>query len=454
MSIRLTLCRRAVLQGLLCLGLLEAAQGENPIVVGQGLTDPAPRVYNNRVYLYATHDASPDSQNFTMNDWWVWSSEDLVNWKHESTLRPEDTYWGKPSTSCWATDGISSHGRYYFYFSRGADEIGVVEGNTPAGPWSDTLHKPLVAAGSTPTAARDPAIFQKADGTTYAVFGCWNYYIAKLNPDLVTLAETPRELQLDQKMGPYGPGKTDDKPYLHFYNGKYYLSWGCFYAMSDDVYGPYRYKGCIITEKTTAPEFQRGLVHDRHGGFFEFHHQWYFACNDKSWPGTSEYFRDTIVSYVHYRDDGTIAPVRIDRTGVGQYNAQQPIEAEDYYSADGVVVKESPPAAGGFELRGIHNGSHVEYPKVMNLPPRATISFRYAAEVGGATTVEVRESTPLGGLLGTCQLPGTDGWAKYGTASTALRNAEGTQNVCLVFRGEAGKELARLDQFSFTAPDR
>lgn len=447
----LPFCRRTILQGLLCINLVGAASAENPIVVGKGLTDPAPRVYNDKIYLYATHDASPNSKNFTMNDWWVWSSDDLVSWKYESTLKPEDIYWGKPSASCWATDGISSHGKYYFYFSCGAEELGVVEGDTPVGPWTDTLHKPFVAAKSTPTAARDPAIFQQPDGTTYAVFGCWRYFIAKLNPDMITLAEEPRELELDQKMGPYGAGKTDDKPYLHFYNGKYYLSWGCFYAMSDNLYGPYTYKGCVITKETTVPEFQRDLVHDRHGAFFEFHHQWYFACNDKSWPGTSWLFRDTVISYVHYHDDGTIAPVRLDRVGVGQYDGQRVIEAEDYFDAEGAMPRESAGASGGFELRGIHDGSHVEYPRVMNLPAHTTISLQYSTNAKAATTVEVHEGKPGGPLLGTCKLPDTGGWMNYRMVSTSLGNTAGTRDICLVFHGDSD-EGPHLDWISFVPP--
>ena len=36
----------------------------------------------------------------------------------------------------------------------------------------------------------------------------------------------------------------DDKPFVHRANGLYYLSWGCFYAVSNSsVYGPYDYVG-------------------------------------------------------------------------------------------------------------------------------------------------------------------------------------------------------------------
>ena len=438
------------LYGIIYLGLIVNVRADNPIVVGQGLTDPKVRIYGDRAYLYATHDSSPESKYWRMYDWWTWSSDDLVHWKYESTLKPEETYWGKPCNSCWATEGISHNGKYYFYFSRGNNELGVVEGATPVGPWTDPLHKPFVAAGSVPTPARDPAILQEKDGTTYVVFGCWDYYLARLNDDMITLAEKPRKLVLDQKMGPYGPGKTDDKPFLHEYNGKYYLSWGCFYAMSDNIHGPYTYKGSIITEENTAPEFRKALVFDRHGSFFELHHQWYFACNDQSWPGTTKFFRDSIIDYVHYKDNGEIAPLYINQTGVGQYDAGQPrIEAEDYFNAEGVTQKECP--EGGFELRDIRDGSWAGYPNVMNLSTNAVISFRIAAVGPHDSTIEVHEDAVNGPLLGSVHVPGAGKGTSYETISTRLSNGGGKENIYLVFHGRTG-ELLKLDWFSFKNP--
>jgi arabinoxylan arabinofuranohydrolase len=308
----------------------------------------------------------------------------------------------------------------------------------------------LVAQGSVPAAARDPAILQEGDGTTYLVFGCWDYYIARLNVDMVSLAEKPRKIELDQKMGPYGPGKTDDKPFLHKCNGKYYLSWGCFYAMSDNIYGPYTYKGCIITQERTAPEFQKALVFDRHGSFFEFHGQWYFACNDQSWPGKTKFLRDSIISYVHYRDNGEIEPIYINRIGVGQYDASEPrIEAEDYFNAEGVTQGECPD--GGFELRSIRDGSWVEYPNVTNLPINALISFRVAALGVQGGTVEVHENSTNGPLLGAFHVRGAKGNSTYETISTHLNNRAARENLYLVFHGGA-REIFRLNWLDFPKP--
>ncbi|MCJ2180240.1 family 43 glycosylhydrolase, partial [Novosphingobium album (ex Hu et al. 2023)] len=209
----------------------------NPLLPGQGVCDPQVRVYGDTAYLYATHDARPASTGFTMHDWQIWSSKDLVDWQLSGTLRPEQTYFGKASTQCWATDAIHRNGLYYLYFSMGPKNIGVVVSEYPAGPWRDPLGKPLIAEGDVPTASRDPGILQEPDGTSYIVFGTFDFYIARLNPDMISLAEAPRRLQIDGIQGPYGAGKTDDKPFLHRRGRYYYLSWGSYYAIGESPYG-------------------------------------------------------------------------------------------------------------------------------------------------------------------------------------------------------------------------
>ena len=43
--------------------------------------DPAPMVYNGRLYVYTSHDEDVTVSNFfTMNDWRLYSTADMVNW--------------------------------------------------------------------------------------------------------------------------------------------------------------------------------------------------------------------------------------------------------------------------------------------------------------------------------------------------------------------------------------
>jgi arabinoxylan arabinofuranohydrolase len=290
----------------------------NPILPGIGLCDPHIRIFHDRAYLYATHDRSEESTDFAMDDWWIWSSSDLVNWTHESTVRPEDTYIGRPYSSCWAVDAIEKAGQYYFYFSRGQKEIGVLKSSTPVGPWEEVLGRPLIPDGMTQTEARDPGLFIDDDGQAYIVFGTWNFYMARLNEDMVSLAETPRKIAILNPEGPYGKGKTDDKPYLHKREGIYYLSWGCYYAMSNCIYGPYDCKGSIISEENVAPSLRYDkfeITHDRHGSFFEWRGQWFFICNEMG-KTQSMHYRDSSISYVNYLPNGEIEPIRITEEGV------------------------------------------------------------------------------------------------------------------------------------------
>lgn len=437
----------------------------NPILPGTGACDPQVRIYDDQVYMYSTHDASPSNRFFHMNDWRVWHSTDLVGWELVSTLIPEQTHFGKPSSQCWATDGMRRNGKYYFYFSMGPENIGVVEGPTPAGPWHDPIGKPLVAKGQVKTAARDPGILQEPDGTSYIVFGTFNYYIARLNEGMVSLAEVPRLITIEDPEGPYGKGKTDDKPFLHKRAGKYYLSWGCYYGISDSPYGPFACKGSIITPDRLAPEFRDetnrkgpfapppqfapkdwfGL--DRHGSFFELFGQWYFICNDQALPGSTPYFRNTVVSCVRYKENGEIDPLRITTIGVGQYDAAAGIEATDFFKSHNAEVREG--KNGAFEVADLRDGSWLVYPKIRNLRQRQNLSISGSVTHSRGAEIEVRRGTPAGALLAKIKMASHSETGGNSTGSAVLKNAGDVEDLCLKFRGGSGDRM-RLTHLTFS----
>jgi len=403
----------------------------NPIIPGRGVCDPQVRVWDDEAWLYTTHDADPTAKGFVMRDWQIWRSRDLVDWRHAGTLRPEQTYWGKPSDECWATDAARKDGRYYLYFSRGPKEIGVVVADHPAGPWRDPIGKPLIADGLVKTEARDPGILQDADGANYLVFGTFRYFVARLGEDMVSLAEPPRPLKIEKAVGPYAKGLTDDKPFLHRRGDLYYLSWGSYYAIGRSPYGPFETQGSVLSEATTDPELrlQRAgarydlLNYDRHGSFFELNGQWYFACNDQATPGATEHYRNSVISYVHYRDDGTIAPVRLDTVGVGQYDARRGIAAADFFDARGGAVAHRDGDSFVLELSP---GGFARYPGVRGVTGALTIL--------ADGPLEIRRGNARGRLLG------------RGNGRVALTGARATEDLCLVNTGSAP---IRVDQLTF-----
>jgi arabinoxylan arabinofuranohydrolase len=421
-----------------------AVHAANPIIPQQGINDPHIHIHDGKAYLFASHDRAPDNAKFVMDDWHIYSSPDLVRWKLESVIKPEQTYIGKPFTGCWATDAAFRNGKCYFYFSEENQRSGVMVADTPAGPWHDPLKKPLLASDLTPTDEYDIDVFEDEDGTPYVIFGVWDYYIARLNADMISLAEPPRLLVLDRKFGPYGAGKLDDKPDMHQANGHYYLTWGCFYAMADHVYGPYVFKGSVMDKEKSfapgyaAPTWPNGPLQGRHGNFFTWHNQWYFTYCDISQTG-NRFFRDSFISYVHFKANGEMALVRVDGTGVGEYRSDHgPIQAEDYFAAEGIKKVEAGP--DNFAVSAGANGGTLTYPNIRGFKDCTGAQLQTSSPTGYA--IELRTGTPEGRLLGTAVVP-------VGVASTHVKftSVPTDETLCIVFTGAAGKSV-QLDSFT------
>jgi hypothetical protein len=136
-----------------------------------------------------------------------------------------------------------------------------VTSKSPAGPWSDPLGKPLLSVALShtlpqPTALRDPCVFEDDDGAYYIIAGVYEYYVARLGVDMVSLTHPLRLIAVLDPIGPNGANRTDDKPFMHKHNGTYYLSWGCFYSTGASPYGPFSYRGVVLDPAYIAPDFQ------------------------------------------------------------------------------------------------------------------------------------------------------------------------------------------------------
>jgi arabinoxylan arabinofuranohydrolase len=401
--------------------------GQNPLIANKGVNDPHVKIFNNKAYLYASHDRSAENKKFTMDDWWIWSSDDLTNWKYESTLNPKDTYIGKEYDRCWATDVGFKNGKYYWYFSEGTQQTGVVVGDTPVGPWKDVLKKPLLDSTLTATHEYDMAIFEDK-GSHYIIFGVWDFYIAKLNKDMVSLAEPPKKISINNQAGPYGKGTTDDKPFVHKYGDHFYLSWGCFYAMSKNLYGPYEFIGTVINKGSFAPGYEKptwpnGFLQGRHGSFFEWNKQWYFSYCDISQTG-NRYFRDAFLSYVHYHDDGKMAMIKVNGTGVNNYDADKNwIEAEEFSKANRSIKKYD--ESKGFYVE-MKKKDFISFTNIKNLENKNSLTIETK---GGGGILELRTKLPSGDLIQAITIsPSTE----YITTSFEIKSFLNAKDICLV----------------------
>ncbi|MFD2017536.1 family 43 glycosylhydrolase [Vibrio olivae] len=134
--------RSASASFIFCIPLFACAN--NPIIKHIYTADPAAIVDNDTVYIYTGHDeASVTDTNYRMDDWHVFSSQDLVNWTdHGEVLSLEDFSWA--SADAWAGEVVKRGDKYYWYVPVNNDNdgwfgIGVAVSDSPTGPLSMPL---------------------------------------------------------------------------------------------------------------------------------------------------------------------------------------------------------------------------------------------------------------------------------------------------------------------------
>lgn len=143
----------------------------------------------------------------------------------------------------------------------------------------------------------------------------------------------------------------------------------------------------------------------------------YWVCNDRSHSDARKLhgesgFRDTSGSYIHYRANGTIAPVVIDAVGIGQYDGSRGrIEAENFFEMIGATKLDLLAVGGGdgFAMGGLRVGSVLRFPNVshrtttvsLGISSAKTISpgmSRCAAQIFGVqgdVILVLRVATPM-----------------------------------------------------------
>lgn len=416
------------------------------IFTKQGICDPHIRIFNGKAYLYSTHDNEPGRRSFRMDDWQIFSSDDLLNWEKEYVLRPEDTFLGK-CDKCYATDAVERNGKYYLYFSQEQNCTGVaVSENGPGGPFIDVLHEPLLPNGIANTASYDPAVFIDDDEerTPYIMWGytCYGkqYHIARLNGDMISLAEEPRPVEIVNSW-------FKDAPWLWKHNGLYYLlTHSALYATSENIYGPYEFRGRICDATVDHP------------CIFDYNNQTYMAYGvpeESENPNGDAFFRTTKIVYAHYKENGDITCDEfIQNAGVGHYDASwKEIKGEWFFAASEGIVKKD--IGNGFVLRGIKNNSYLYFPNVSGMRQNAKMYIFASSTVGSSYTIEVHEDSPYGKVLGCCHVKGliNPDWFsheidEYDRISCELKNSFGTHNLCFVFKGDGDGDLL-FDSFCF-----
>jgi arabinoxylan arabinofuranohydrolase len=199
----------------LVLPIAFSVKAQNPIVQTIYTADPAPMVCKDTLFLYAGHDEDKSTW-FTMKDWHVYATTDMVNWTDRGVgLSLKNFSWA--NKDAWAGQTIERNGKFYWYVpvnaKNGGMSIGVAVSNSPTGPFKDVLDKPLISGG---WGYIDPSVFIDDDGQAYLYWGNPHLYYVKLNKDMVSY---------DQNVGIVKVPLTDEAFKLRIHNAKNTFAW-------------------------------------------------------------------------------------------------------------------------------------------------------------------------------------------------------------------------------------
>lgn len=313
-----------------------------PLVSHLYTADPSAHVFEGKLYIYPSHDLALDVEEndngdqYRMEDYHVLSQErpDGATTDHGEALHLRQVPWAL--RQMWAPDAAFRNGKYYLYFpardQEGVFRIGVAVGTRPEGPF---VPEPQPIKGSF---SIDPCVFRDDDGQFYMVFGglwggqlqCWATgrfvadaatppveapalcpKIARLAPDMLQFAAAPADaMVVDQDGLPLRAGHNTARffegPWLHKYNGTYYLSYStgdthllC-YATAKSPLGPFTFRGPFLSPV---------VGWTTHHSIVEFQGRWYLYYHDATLSGGVSHRRCVKVQELLYEADGSIRPM-------------------------------------------------------------------------------------------------------------------------------------------------
>ena len=398
----------------LCLAA-SAAQAQNPIIRDQFTADPTARVFNNKVYLYPSHDIVPPAGQrqdwFCMEDYHVFSSENLTDWTDHGVIVTQNKVpWVRPdSYSMWAPDCVERNGKYYFYFPSVPKTgmgfgVGVAIADRPEGPF---VCEPEPIKGIN---GIDPCVLQASDGNAYVFWGAGR--CAKLKPNMKELADdTPKEKVKwgNREFEMYGvnclknlPNRQAEGPFAFEANGWYYLTYPYVrentevlgYAMSKSPMGPYEYKGLIMQEQPNGCWTNHHSIVNYKGQWYLFYHHNYFSPNDDK-------RRSACIEKLYFNADGTIKEVKQTLRGVGINKATEKIEIDRYSSASSDVTEELIDTVNTFRSYQATlpvKGSWLKYNDV-DFSPITDAYLIVNAKAAGNTEFCIREKSAKGKVI-------------------------------------------------------
>lgn len=432
-----------------------AIHAQNPIIQTMYTADPAPMVYNDRLYLYTSHDED-GSTWFTMNDWRLYSTADMVNWTdHGSPISYKTFNWARGDA--WAAQCIERNGKFYMYVPvtdlQNRPAIGVAVADSPYGPFYDPIGKPLA---QTRHGDIDPTVFVDSDDQAYLYWGNPDCYYVKLNENMISYQGEIEKIPMTQES--FGKRENDTRratlyeeaPWLYKRNNLYYLIFAggpipehIGYATSNSPTGPWKYNGVLMPTQ--------GKSFTNHPGIVDFKGNHYFFYHNGDLEGGSGFTRSVCVEQFDFNNDGTIPLLTMTKDGITKgvdvLNPFVKTEAETIAWSEG--IKSSTNEQVGVFVIANKNNSYI---KVKDVDFRNNGTSRFTARVGtihNGITMEVRTGTLDGKLLCTIEIPRTGGTDRWSLMTADVPSITGIQDLYFIFKGQGQNNMAFFDYWMF-----
>ncbi len=452
----------------------------NPLMTQSFGADPYAMVYGDRVYLYMTGDVFEyDGEgNIVENTYGqirqirVISTDDMVNFTdHGAVLAASDAGAAKWAHNSWAPAAawkeIDGKPRFFLYFADAGGGIGVLQSDSPTGPFTDPLGKALISR-QTPNCADvlwlfDPAVLTDDDGRAYLYFGGGvpegrqadpgTGRVVELGEDMTSIVGEPVKIDVPYLFEDSGIHKAGDKYYYTYCTNwqvdeegtaKYGFRSGEIACMvSDSPMGPFEYKETIL--KNPGGTF--GLYGNNHHCVFRFRDNWYITYHTRVLEkamGVEKGYRCTHIDGFTMQEDGTIGTIRQTLKGREQLKYVDPYEEN---RAAGMAVMggiRCVPAdetgreygCGNMALGDIDTGDFV---KVQGVDfagegaSRVVVTARNAQ--GGEGSIEIRLDGPEGEVIGKVSVSEAAGDA-FTECSADIKPVGGVHDLFFIFSGE------------------
>ncbi len=438
-----------------------ALQAQNPVIWDRYTSDPAAYVHGDTLYLFTDHDEDETENGyFTMKDWQLYCTVDMVNWTYLGTPMTSATFsaWAKQGNDCWASQCIERNGKWYWYVTATVKGqtypgIGVAVADSPAGPYHDPIGKPLAKGWY----QIDPTVFVDDDGLAWLFWGNNNLWYAPLSDDMVSFKEEPTVVDLldENAFGPYkgydekGNPKTnfEEAPWVYKRGGKYFMEYAAggvpehwAYSTSDNIRGPWTYRGRVMDEAHNSFTI--------HGGSVEYKGHHYMVYHNGNLPGGGGFKRSVCFEEYTPNADGTIPFIPFTSEGVAPLQTLDP-----YVRQQAVTINQCSGVrcvAGDDGHRYVTGISRSDYIKVRNVDfgsigPK-TFSVSVASTLGG--NIDVRLDSKNGLSVCMIDVPSTKcEWQDV----TAVMDEEvtGIHDVYFCFSGRSGVQLFDFADWQF-----